>query len=95
MPEAPFQPHSSTSRAAAKAVNPSMTGYIRGRILSLLVRDSIGMTDEALSEAMPEYRPETVRVRRVELMHAGKVKDSGNRLRTSSGCWATLWVLAQ
>ena len=90
-PYLPAQMHSAPSIAAAEAALPTV-GTQRWHVLELLrAFPSFGMTDEEMQNAMG-MNPSTQRPRRVELVNAGLVRDSGERRRTASGRQATVWV---
>lgn len=86
-------PHvlSDTSRMAAEAMKPT-AGRLRQRVYERLVLAGYdGMTDCELQEALA-MNPSTQRPRRVELVNAGLVRDSGVRRNTASGRKAIVWV---
>ena len=83
----PYQSHSATSAEAAERAEPR-AGTQRAVLLALLRAAPIGMTDEEMQAWM---QPSTQRPRRVELVNAGLVEDSGDRMRTRSGRLATVW----
>ena len=91
---APFVKGSTTSRAAAKAIEP-VAGTQRARILMTL-RGWVytGATDGELC-FMCELDGSTVRPRRQELQKAGLIVDSGRTRKTSSGRDATVWVAVE
>ena len=89
----PAQMHSAPSLAAAEAALPN-AGTQRWHVLELLrAFPSYGMTDEEIADAL-NMNPSAERPRRIELVNAGLVRDSGERRRTSSGRQATVWVAA-
>lgn len=79
-----------TSRNAALRAYPR-SGTARGRILNLLTNISDGLTDDEISAALA-MPPNTARPRRVELVAAGWVKDSGVRRPSRCGSPAVVWV---
>ncbi len=88
----PAQRHSDTSRAAAEAI-ADRAPSIAARVFRVLVGlGEVGATDEELADILYDFRPETVRARRVGLMHAGRVDDSGRRRPTASGNSAAVWI---
>ena len=91
--EAPAQRHSQTSVAAAEAIEPHLNRLER-MVLDYLAKAEDGGTDEeiAIGTGLLEG---TARARRVYLVGAGKVTDSGNNRSTSRGRAATVWVLTQ
>jgi hypothetical protein len=87
----PFQPHSGPSRQAARAGKAHAASQ-RDRVLVYLKsRGAEGGTDEegALALAM---NPSTYRPRRVELVRAGSVADSGATRRGLSGSRMSVWI---
>lgn len=95
MPDAPFVSHSETSRAAAKAIAPK-AGTLRYKVLQWIRdRGEYGSTDEETQEGLA-MRASTQRPRRVELMEAGYVKDSGRRRKSdATKTDAAVWVAVQ
>ena len=88
---APYQPHSATSKAAAAGIEPK-AGTLRALVLNWLrARGSYGATDEEIAYQY-DLNPSTARPRRVELVQAGLVRDSGQTRPTRSGRQATVWV---
>ena len=88
----PFQRDSETSRHAAIANYPR-SGTQRARVLLLIAQGP--HTDNELVD-LTGLSPSSVRPRRVELVEAGLVEDSGQRRRGST-VWATTlagWVAA-
>lgn len=96
---APYQPHSDTSRAAADAVAPKLTGQ-RALVWDYIsARGSHGATDEEIQIGMC-MNPSTQRPRRVELWRGGLIEKlivDGEEVKrkTASGSWANVWVLVQ
>jgi DNA-binding IclR family transcriptional regulator len=86
---APYQRHSDTSRDAALSVLSS-AAQSRLRVFNFLKQCPEGCTDEEIAEAL-SMNPSSARPRRVELVAAGIVEDSGFRRRTKSGRKATVW----
>jgi len=87
-PDLPFVRSSPTSELAAKQAEPASHTQ-RRRVLDLL-RGSIGLTDEQMQDVL-KMNPSTQRPRRIELVKAGLVVDSGLTAKTSSGRLATIW----
>lgn len=87
--EAPYQPHSETSRAAAEAIAPAMPG-LRARVLAVL-RERGPLTDEEIQDVLG-MNPSTERPRRVELHRARLIRIVGKR-KTRSGRMAALWAV--
>ena len=86
--DAARQAHSDTSTAAAEAIAP-LAGTLQAQVLDLLTVWG-PMTDEQMQSVL-DLNPSTQRPRRIELMHAGFVRDSGQRGLTLSGRMAVLW----
>jgi len=85
----PFQAHSGTSRAAAEGMrSPAVTD--RAAVLMVIQQSTHGRTDEEI-QRMLKLNPSTQRPRRIELVQAGKVRDSGRTRKTKSGRAATVW----
>ena len=87
-PDLPFVRHSLTSELAAVQAEPASHTQ-RRRVLDLL-RRCVGLTDEQIQKAL-DMNPSTQRPRRIELVKAGFVVDSGLTARTVSGRLATIW----
>jgi hypothetical protein len=83
-------PHNGTptSRAAAVAIQPN-AGTLRAKVLEWL-REHGPATDEEMQNGIP-MPASTQRPRRVELVTAGLVVDSGTTRTTTSGRSAVLW----
>lgn len=91
---APYQRHSRTSRAAAINSEPA-AGTKRGLALAHLRRQgAAGATDEEMQAQIP-MNPNTQRPRRVELVAAGLVRDSGRTRKTAGGDDAVVWVATE
>jgi len=89
--EAPFQSHSQTSFDAAKAIEPA-SGTLRAAVLFCILNSGEqGLTDEEIQNSL-SMNPSTQRPRRVELVKAGLIRDSGQIRKTSSGRNAVVWV---
>lgn len=88
---APAQAHSATSLAAALDVEPK-AGTLRGAVLAhLRACGAHGATDESIQLALA-MNPSTQRPRRIELVKANLVYDSGQTRKTISGHPATVWL---
>ena len=85
----PSQAHSATSRAAAEAIEPQ-AGNLRQDVLEALRLCPGGLTDQEIQDAlsMPAH---TECPRRIELVRAGLVVDSGEVRKTKSGRNAVVW----
>lgn len=80
-----------TSRAAAVSVLPR-TGTKRAMVLEAIrYADDEGRTDEELQNQLG-MNSSTQRPRRLELVEAGLVIDSGHRRPTSTGSMAICWI---
>jgi hypothetical protein len=91
---APFQRHSSTSKAAALSAEP-MAGTKRAILLGFLRgRGAAGATDEEMQTTVP-MNPNTQRPRRVELVQGTFVVDSGRTRKTAGGDEAVVWVACE
>lgn len=91
---APYQRHSRTSAAAAQNIEPK-TGTKRALVLAFLRgRGAAGATDEEMQQQIP-MSPNTQRPRRVELVAARLIKDSGQERNTSGGDAAVVWVAVE
>ena len=89
----PAQRHSITSRDAAAKIEPNAK-TLRAAVLQFLRgTDSYGATDEEIQRAL-DMNPSTERPRRIELVDAGLVRDSGSTRSTCSGRRAVVWVVA-
>jgi hypothetical protein len=91
---APYQRRSVTSRAAAVSVEPR-TGTQRAIVLAFLRGcGTVGATDEQMQALIP-LGANTQRPRRVELVRARLVVDSGTVRSTATGSPASVWVAAE
>ena len=87
----PAQSHSETSVAAAELIEPH-AGSLRAQVLDCIRKFSpLGITDDGIQQALG-MNPSTQRPRRIELVAAGLVADSGRTRNTISGRQATIWV---
>lgn len=90
-PAPPYVKNSDTSKAAAKAML-GKTGSVRRRIyLRIKLAGAYGCTDEQIQVA-EGIDPSTERPRRVELVQAGLIRDSGRRRDLKSGRTAVVWI---
>jgi transcription initiation factor IIE alpha subunit len=87
----PAQWHSPTSIAAAASMLGA-AAHSRRRVYTLLLARG-PLTDEEMQERLG-MNPSTQRPRRIELVHAGLVRDSDQRRKTRSGRWAIVWTAA-
>ncbi len=87
----PYQRHSVTSRAAAAEILPK-AGTLRRLVYDyIFTAGEYGRTDEE-AQVYLRLNPSTQRPRRIELVNAGLVRDSGRTRPTRSGRQATVWV---
>ena len=87
---APYQRHSATSKAAAAGVEPT-AGTKRAKVLEYIRSCSAqGATDEEMQQCIPMLS-NTQRPRRVELLKAGLIVDSGLTRKTVGGDDAVVW----
>jgi len=86
--------HPDTSIASSIAIIPS-SGTMRRKVFDYLSeRGFKGATDEQMQHRL-HLNPSSQRPRRVELVEAKLVKDSGRRRNTKSGSKAIVWVLTK
>ena len=92
-PSAPFVRQSPESRKAAREIEPLRSRLRREVLRCIAAADGRGLTDEEIATTlgMPQN---TARPRRIELVAATLVADSGRRRPTASGCAAAVWVLS-
>ena len=89
-----YQPHSPTSMDAAVAIEDRV-GTLRRKVRDyLLSRGREGATDDEIQVALG-MNPSTERPRRIELVEARKVLDSGKTRKTLSGRAATVWIASE
>jgi len=87
---APPAQNTDTSRAAAKAIEPCAQ-TLRWQVLGAIKRSlEYGCTDEEIQTQLG-MNPSTQRPRRIELVSAGLVVDSGLTRPTASGRQAIVW----
>lgn len=91
-PDPPAQRHSEPSVAAATAIRPDAS-RLRAAVLAAIAAAG-GLTDEEGIDHTG-LSPSTYRPRRVELVQAGAVADSGTTRPTRSGRKAAVWVAVQ
>ena len=88
---APAQRHSPTSIEAADVIAPK-AGTLRRAVFDFLLGcGALGATDEDMQQGL-DLNPSTQRPRRIELVRAGSVLDSGRTRPTASGRQAVVWV---
>lgn len=89
--DAPYQPHSATSREAATKIRPKAE-TLRATVLDVIeFSGTYGRTDTEIQDIL-RLEGSTQRPRRVELLRAGLIRDSGRTRATASGRQATVWV---
>jgi hypothetical protein len=84
-----YQKHSPTSREAAFFAE-GFSGVAREQVFLQIVKRG-GATDEEIQEAI-RMNPSTERPRRVELVEARLIENSGHTRPTSSGMDAAIWI---
>jgi hypothetical protein len=90
---APYQAHSSTSRAAAAWADASgLAETARGKVLRCIIEHG-PVTDEEIADLLA-MSPSTERPRRVELHRDGLIEQHGNDGTTRAGRKAVRWVAA-
>jgi hypothetical protein len=93
VPLAPFVANSVTSLEAAEAIAPK-AGSLRARVLEAIrFAGERGATDEELQTVLA-MNPSTQRPRRIELAHAGLIREASFTRKTRSGRAATVWMVA-
>ena len=86
----PYVKDSATSAEAAERAEPR-AGTHRAYVLNgLRAVGALGATDEEMQEGL-EMDPSSQRPRRIELVRAGLIEDSGMTRKTLSGRKATVW----
>lgn len=85
----PAQAHSPTSIEAAERIAPDAL-TLRDLVLAEIIRRG-GATDEEIAGELA-LNPSTSRPRRIELVEAGLVRDSGQTRKTASGRAAVVWI---
>jgi hypothetical protein len=89
---APAQRHSPTSVDAAEQIEPRAATLRRHVFMLLSMKGMYGATDEEMQNDL-NMNGSTQRPRRVELLQAGLIRDSGRTRRTRSGRAAVVWVV--
>jgi len=87
---APYQPHSQTSKAAAKAIEDHL-GPMEHRVLDKFT-PALSWTDD---ELIREFGTQSVRPRRIALTQRGFLEDTGQTRKTASGRNAVVWGLVK
>lgn len=88
---APYQRHSSTSRAAAESLTGDDLNSLQRLVFDCIKASPDGMTDEQIQRAL-SMNPSTERPRRIELLRKGLILESETKRKTSSGRNAAVWV---
>lgn len=84
----------STSRRARREMGPRV-GSVKHRILTAIAASgTAGLSDDE-GETLLQVRCCTYTPRRLELLRAGLIADSGLRRATGSGCPAVVWIVSQ
>jgi DNA-binding IclR family transcriptional regulator len=91
---APYQPHSETSKAAAKAVTPNAKTQRETVLAAIRQAGTRGLTAGELEDAL-HLSGSSIRPRLVELRRQGLVKESGFTRPTSSRREATVYITAK
>jgi len=85
--------HPRTSYQAADAIAP-IAGKLQQEVFAFArERGNYGFTDAEMFERWPERSENSLRPRRVELVEAGWLKDSGNRRKNSRGRSCVVWCV--
>lgn len=96
----PYQKHSGTSIAAAYGCK-TKAASLRSIVLEEIAGRSSGVTDEELFyiikklDGWENVKDSTVRARRIELMQAGVVSDSGEQRDGRSGAKMVVWKISE
>lgn len=86
--------HPETSYKAADAIAP-VAGKLQQSVYAFAVeRGAYGFTDAEMFDHWPDKSENSLRPRRVELVEAGWVKDSGRRRQNSRGRFCVVWIAA-
>ena len=89
VPSAPSKP----SRDAAKKITPGLGKWQKRVLLALYEQGPL--SDEALDRVLHCEATRTARPRRRELMLAGYIEDSTDRVMGVGGVYVTLWQLSR
>lgn len=85
--------HPDTSYKAADAIAP-VAGKLQQTVYAFAVeRGAYGFTDAEMFDRWPDRSENSLRPRRVELVAAGWVKDSGNRRPNKRGRSCVVWCV--
>jgi hypothetical protein len=96
-----YQRHSQTSIQAAREIEPKVESIKKQVLAWFQICGAEGSTDDELAMAYPEYKPGTLRCRRIELTwdnkkrRDGPLVDSGRTRSNRSGRKMTVWVARQ
>ena len=88
---APFEAGSSTSKAAADAIEPARA-TLRMTVFCYIRSAFDGLTDDEI-EIVSSLPHQTASARRRELVLSGHIEDSGKQRSTRSGRMATVWTV--
>src|SRR5262245_10175682 len=86
----PYVANSETSFDAADAFGSDLAATLRERVYRAIRDSADGLTDEEIQRVL-EMDGSTERPRRVELLRAQRICDSGERRDTRSGRRAVVW----
>ena len=88
--DAPYQHRSPTSREAAEAIRPQVPN-LQVRVLEFIKANG-PVTDSAIIDGL-DLPANSARPRRIELMHAGVIRQGGTVIQ-ANGRRAATWVIA-
>lgn len=93
-PKSPPAAPIDTSRVARRRGREN-AARLKGKVLECLRKATQstmgGLTDEELFARLPDHSENSIRPRRVALMHSGRVRDSHTTRATKSGRLAKVW----
>lgn len=87
----PYEQSSETSRQAAESIADSVTELARRVLNYITMRGDTGATNDEIEVAL-DMAHQTASARTRELVLKSRVRASGLRRRTRSGCEAAVWV---
>lgn len=91
---APYQPHSLTSKEAALSVEPIIGAQLQRVLNYVRQKGDEGATDEEIALGLPMPQ-NSERPRRIQLVKAGLLKDSGRTRPFISERHGVVWVAVQ
>lgn len=94
-PYKPFVRDSETSRAAAASLDDDRIANLRELVYRTIRAERQGGLTDLEIQALLGLEGSTERPRRIELVQAGRVVDSGRRRLTPRHKWAVVWVAAE